>query len=165
METILANNDGKIQYRVMSSWDLTEEDLQTILAGRQQLQDFVYKVTDSEPVPQDPNSRPSYFKTDQYLRDSPIISIFSSIGLKLHLIVYSRHQECVLLDLIVGFLRPPAMNSGRKIFFEILPDGWTGLARFTRRLNISYRVVETTTTSSNPLVSSTDWLNRPREIL
>ena len=103
METVLANYEGEIHYRLMSSWELSEEDIHTILAERQQLQEFVDKVTESEPVPRDPNSSPSYFRIDPYLKDSSILATFASIGLKLHLMVYSVHQEGVLLDLIVGF--------------------------------------------------------------
>ena len=104
MDTILESNDlENVAYRVMSSYPFSEEDIQILLAGRHQLREYVYRVIRDEPIPMDPNSEPSYIKTTEYLKGSSVHSIFSNIGIKLHLMVYSRSKGRALLDLIVGF--------------------------------------------------------------
>ena len=103
MDTILENNDGRLAYRVMTAYAFSEEDIQTLLVGRHQLREYVNRVIRAEPIPLDPDSEPSYINTTEYLKGSAVHSIFSNIGLKLHLMVYSRSKGRALLDLIVGF--------------------------------------------------------------
>ena len=103
MDTILENSDGTVAYRIMSSYQFSEEDIQILLAGRHHIREYIHRVIRDEPMPMDPNSDPSYIKTSEYLKGSSVESIFSNIGIRLHLMVYSRAKGRVLLDLIVGF--------------------------------------------------------------
>ena len=91
-----------LRYRVMSSYAFSEEDIQTLLVGRHHIRAYVNSVIQEEPIPLI-QAEPSYIKTTEYLKNSSVQSIFSNIGLKLHLMVYSRSKDRALLDLIVGF--------------------------------------------------------------